>query len=246
MRVLAAGFSREGLLLISRQARTIDTRSGEPVGARSSLTDQVSGELREEILAGRLAPGQAINELDLASRYGVSKTPVREALRFMVQEGWIVVLPRKGYLVKPLALDDIREIFVLRRLLEPPMTAEAARRGDPRVIENLRQIIAEQADGDVEFDQLIRAASDFHIQIAQASHNVRAVRMVTSLIDEVRRLNHQLPGLEDQVRSITELEAHQRIVDALEQGDGEAAADLMRAHLVVAGRGMTEAFGDTI
>ena len=217
-----------------------------PVGARSSLTDQVSRELREEILAGRLAPGQAINELDLASRYGVSKTPVREALRFMVQEGWIAVLPRKGYLVKRFALDDIREIFVLRRLLEPPMTAEAARRGDPQVIENLRRIIAEQADSDIDFDRLLRAASEFHIQIAQASHNVRAVRMVTSLIDDVRRLNHQLPGLEDKIRSIDELEAHQRIVDALEQRDGVAAADLMSAHLVIAGHGMTEAFGDAV
>src|SRR3954451_6110206 len=84
--------------------------------------------LREEILTARLLPGTTILEPELAARFGVSKTPVREALRLLVQDGWVMVLPRRGYLVRALGLDDLRDVFQLREMIEPGFAAEAAAR----------------------------------------------------------------------------------------------------------------------
>jgi len=191
-----------------------------------------------------LAPGEIVNEPELAARYGVSKTPVREALRLLVQAGWVLILPRKGYLVRPLGLDDIREVFALRRMLEPPLAAEAARRSNDVSVGRLRDLLDAQASEPTDFDSVSVAARDFHLLIGELSGNGRAVQMLTSLIDEVMRLLHLMPRLESNVRSVTELEAHEQIVEAIAAHDADGAADLMRAHLVVAGRGMTQAFAD--
>ena len=98
---------------------------------RRSLTEQVYDALKREILTARLRPSQPLIENELAARFGVSKTPIREALRLLVQDGWIVVLPRKGYLVAPLSLEDVREVFALRLLLELQVTGEAASQARP-------------------------------------------------------------------------------------------------------------------
>ena len=92
------------------------------------LTERVHARLREDILTARLLPGSTILEPELAARFGVSKTPVREALRLLVQDGWVIVLPRRGYLVRPLGLEDLRDVFQLREMIEPGFAAEAAAR----------------------------------------------------------------------------------------------------------------------
>ena len=76
-----------------------------------SLTDQIYERVRQEIIEAKWRPGQILLEPELAALYGVSKTPVREALRLLVQEDWVIILPRKGYLVRPLRLGDIGEVF---------------------------------------------------------------------------------------------------------------------------------------
>jgi DNA-binding GntR family transcriptional regulator len=230
--------------VIATHPRTISRASQRSRRPDSrSLTEQVVDALRDEIITGRLAPGETVNEPDLAERYGVSKTPVREALRLMAQDGWVLVLRRKGYLVRPLALDDIREIFALRRMLEPPLAGETARRAADDTVQQLRDLVAAQASIESDFERAIRSARDYHMLIAQLSGNARAIRIVSGLIDEVVRLIHLMPRLEENLRSVAELEAHERITEAIAQRDAEGAADLMRAHLVVAGREMTQTFG---
>ena len=209
-----------------------------------SLTDQVHDALKHEIVTAALAPGEALNEPELAARYGVSKTPVREALRLMAQAGWVVTLPRRGYLVRPLALEDIRQIFALRRMLEPPLAAEAARRATDSSVVFLQELIARQSASQQDFEQTVSSAREFHLAIAELSGNARAARMLCALVDEVVRLTYLMPRLESNLRSVTELEAHADIVQAIDHRDADGAAALMRAHLVVAGRGMTQAFGD--
>ena len=165
-------------------------------------------------------------------------------MRLLVQAGWVIILPRKGYLVRPLGLDDIREVFALRRMLEPTLTAEAARRATDASIARLHALQESQASTETDFDHITASARDFHLLIAELSGNGRALQILTGLIDEVIRLLHLMPRLEENLRSVAELEAHDRIVEAIAQRDADGAADLMRAHLVVAGRGMTQAFAD--
>jgi DNA-binding GntR family transcriptional regulator len=208
-----------------------------------SLTERVLSELREEILRGDLKPGATVNEPELAERYGVSKTPVREALRLLAQTGWVKVIPRRGYLIRPLALDDIREIFALRRMVEPPLAASSARRADAAGIAALQELVAIQANED-DLETLIGVAHSFHIQVAELSGNSRGVVVISQLAEEVNRLMHLMPRLEENIKSADELSSHQDIVAAIEQQDSDKAALLMEEHLRDAGRAMAQAFID--
>jgi DNA-binding GntR family transcriptional regulator len=218
-----------------------DARRSE--APRQSLTDQVYESLREEILKVQWAPGDIVAEPELAARYGVSKTPVREALRLLVQDGWVLVLPRKGYLIRPLGLEDIRDVFALRQMLEPQLAAEAARKSLDSQLAALRDLVDEQRHATTELENALLAARLFHLTIAELSGNGRAVRLLAGLLDEVRRLHYLMPQLENHITSQAEIEAHDLIVEALSARDADAAAAHMHEHLLEAGREMVGVFG---
>jgi DNA-binding GntR family transcriptional regulator len=213
---------------------------------RRSLTEQVYDALKREILTARLRPSQPLIENELAARFGVSKTPIREALRLLVQDGWIVVLPRKGYLVAPLSLEDVREVFALRLMLEPQVTGEAATRGGAALAARLRQAEAGsdwQPGEDGSFQGTMRAARAFHLTVAGTAGNRRLLRVLEGLLDEVERLLHLMPQLGDHVSAMVEPAAHGRIIAAIDAGDAEQAAAHMRAHLADVSRILVDAFG---
>jgi DNA-binding GntR family transcriptional regulator len=217
---------------------------------RRSLTEQVYDALKREILTARLRPSQPLIENELAARFGVSKTPIREALRLLVQDGWIVVLPRKGYLVAPLSLEDVREVFALRLMLEPQVTGEAATRGGADLVARLRQAAAgadSQPPGsggdERSYQSTMRAARAFHLTVAGTAGNGRLLRVLEALLDEVERLLHLMPQLGGHVTAMVEPAAHERIIAAIEAGDAEQAAAHMRAHLADVSRILVDAFG---
>jgi DNA-binding GntR family transcriptional regulator len=216
---------------------------------RRSLTEQVYDALKREILTARLRPSQPLIENELAARFGVSKTPIREALRLLVQDGWIVVLPRKGYLVAPLSLEDVREVFALRLMLEPQVTGEAATRAralqpssaGADLVARLREAAASGEDRS--HQSTMRAARAFHLTVAGAAGNSRLLRVLEALLDEVERLLHLMPQLGDHVTAMVEPAAHDRIIAAIEAGDAEQAAAHMRTHLAEVSRILVDAFG---
>jgi len=209
--------------------------------ADASMADQVYALLKEEIVTVVRQPGDLMGEADLAERYGVSKTPVREALRLLARDGWIVVLPRKGYLVRPLKLDDVREIFAMRLMLEPAVAAEAAGKGDAEAIARLKGYVKEQGAGE-SIAKSLTAAANFHIELVAMAGNGRVSRALFDLFDEVRRLHFLLPQVESHITSREELTAHQRLVSALSTGDGVRAAELMRKHLSEVARTLVRGF----
>jgi DNA-binding GntR family transcriptional regulator len=205
------------------------------------LTERVHARLREDILTARLLPGSTVLEPELAARFGVSKTPVREALRLLVQDGWVLVLPRRGYLVRPLGLDDLRDVFQLREMLEPGFAAEAAARvaaADARMTETVRR--QRRAKGDLAV--ALQGAADFHVRIAEMSGNARATRVIANLVDEVTRLHFLLPSLQTHIGSADEIRAHEQIAAAITTGDEKNAARLMRDHLATTHRILVEEF----
>jgi DNA-binding GntR family transcriptional regulator len=210
---------------------------------RTLLTERIHRRLREEILHARLKPGQPILEPELAVRFGFSKTPVREALRLLVQDGWVIVLPRKGYLVRPLGLDDVREVFHLREMLEPGFAAEAAWRSGGHSDEELRRAVEELRSARLDVDRALASAASFHIRIAELGGNVRGAKIVANLVDEVTRLHYLMPSLEAHIESSEELDAHERIAGAIEAGDQRGASRAMRAHLRATDRTLVEVFG---
>jgi DNA-binding GntR family transcriptional regulator len=203
-----------------------------------SMTDRVYAHLREEILTARRKPGVVLRESDLAEAHEVSKTPVREALRLLARDGLVVLLPRKGYLVRPLELNDLREIFDARQILEPAMAERAATA--PRSA-SLRELVDRQAAAGSSADAL-QAAREFHLAIADLAGNSRLALALSNLLDEVRRLHYLLPEVETHIASQEELQAHRQLIVALDAGDGQQAAARMREHIGEVARALARGF----
>jgi len=197
-----------------------------------SLTEQVYDHLLELILNAELRPGSMVLEPSLASYFGVSKTPVREALRMLTHDGWVVTIPRKGYLIKPLQLADVSEVFGLRMMIEPALFAEAARQASADSIAKLRAQVERQSDESASVPESLQAAREFHLLGAAISRNRRAGEVVSGLLHEIRRLHHLMPEISEHISSAEEVKAHAEILAAVERHDPDAAAERMREHLV--------------
>ncbi|MFE4369791.1 GntR family transcriptional regulator [Streptomyces sp. NPDC056835] len=209
---------------------------------RLSLTEQVYRRLKEDILEAHCGPGQLLLEPELANRYGVSKTPVREALRLLVQEDWVTVMPRKGYIVRPVRLEDIREVFEIRHMLEPAMAATAATRHTEADLEQLANLCAEQSRTGRNLASPLQAARSFHTRVAAVTGNQRATTVLEGQLDEVRRLHHLMPDAESHLTSGVELTAHHDLLAAIRDGDPDKARRLMSGHLTEVAGAMVDAF----
>ena len=208
-----------------------------------SLTDQVFHALKDQVLRSQLRPGSVVIEGDLAERFGVSKTPIREALRLLVQDGWIEVMPRRGYLVRPIGLDDLREVYELRRILESGVVRKVIEKMNPQTVATLNGLIDEQATAGDSLEASIDASRDFHLSLARLTGNERLERSLAVLLDEVERLLRMLPELVALMTSSSEIEAHRKLVAALEDHDTDLAESLMLAHLADISRSLLEALG---
>jgi DNA-binding GntR family transcriptional regulator len=198
--------------------------SAPPVQQR--LSDIAYERIKHDIIRCALAPGEEVTEARLGVRLGLGKAPVRAALMRLSQEGLIRALPRRGYLVAPVTLRDVQDIFQFRMLLEP----EAARLAAGRVQgDRLRQLDAVCRAGYVPGDReseadFLRANRDFHVTIAEASGNARLTTTLAGLLDEMERLLHL--GLALRNRTEEMQHEHKTLVDALIRGDGDAAAGI--------------------
>jgi GntR family transcriptional regulator, rspAB operon transcriptional repressor len=215
----------------------LDGEAGQPP------TERIQTRLRNEILHAILKPGQIVLEPELAARFGVSKTPVREALRLLVQDGWVTVLPRKGYLIRHLGLDDLREVFQLREMLEPSFAAEAALRSKGAAAKELLLVVDAQRSAGDDLDLALTSAASFHVRIAELAGNARGAKIVAGLVDEVTRLHHLMPSLRAHIESREELDAHEQIAASIEQGNQKDAARSMRDHLRATDRALADVFG---
>lgn len=197
---------------------------------RPTAHDRAAAELRTAILAGELRPGERVNQEQWAGRVGVSQIPVREALRALAGEGLVSYRPRRGYVVTELDLDELREVYALRRLLE----TEALVRGVPARtqadVAALREAAAAcrtaAAAGDVAAQ--LRANRRFHDRLHRLADSRPLERLIDLLWDSTeayRALYYALPGEAGYAG-----EAHDAIVDAVEAGDARRAVALQDAH----------------
>jgi len=180
--------------------KSIDLVSVDSAVQRAgSLTEQVYGNLKQEILRAQREPGTMLVEPELAVRYGVSKTPIREALQLLVREGWVTVLPRRGYQITPLSLSDVREVFALRQMVEPELAAQAAKRRNNVQLAALAELVEQHVHGNIE--RTLENQKAFHLLIAEMAGNGRAVTLLSGLLDEERRLHYLLPHLEEHLQT---------------------------------------------
>ncbi|MEO1226574.1 MAG: GntR family transcriptional regulator [Pseudomonadota bacterium] len=190
--------------------------------------------VRRGILDGRLAPGERLKEEDLAQEIGVSRTPIREALRRLDLEGLLSFVPNQGARVADWADQDIEEIFSLRALLESHAAGLAAQRMTPDALDRLRDLATRMeqlvASGDGSpSDALTEANSDFHHLIQEVAGNRRLAAMINNLMEMpviVNTFRRYRPA--DLRRSASH---HIEMVAAFENRDADWAASVMRSHV---------------
>lgn len=222
---------------------TLDGSVGNrPRGERESAAERVRALIRKQILTAELRPGEIVLEAELATLFGVSKTPVREALQMLTVEGLVAVLPRKGYMVRTLSFNDVRDVMELRLILEPPLLAAAARNVSDSLVRTLRSLLDRQFSMELSLEDRVFAAREFHLACVRASRNERAATLVRMLTDEINRLHHLMPMVEDHISSDSEREAHEGILRAIASGDADAAESQMREHLTESNAAMVTAF----
>jgi len=194
-----------------------------PAKGSRSLTSRIYKALKQDILHCELRPGQDVYEGQLAERYGASKTPIREALNTLRQEGYVQVMPRRGYRISPVSVQDVQHIFHVRLLLEPSAAELAAQRISGEQLAELRRL-AQHRPGQSRTERMATNRA-FHLAVAEASGNPRLATFIGRLLEDVERLYHL--GIELNTPEVAHTDHHQTLVDALMKGDHHLARDIM-------------------
>ncbi|QBY00086.1 GntR family transcriptional regulator [Rhodophyticola sp. CCM32] len=210
-------------------------------GKAPSLTEKVYTRLRSEILSCKLEPGMEISESELADRFDVSKTPVREALASLRQEGLVRTFPRRGYQITPITFGDMNELFDLRTIIEAGAAELACEHITDAELDELRglaNVVYLQGETPT-IETFIAANRDFHLAIARASRNARLHDILARQIYELERFFYLGAQLRD-VNTETNTD-HIDIVNALAARDGATARALMIRHNDVTRQGLFQA-----
>ncbi len=200
--------------------------------------DEIVSLLRRAIRERVLVPGQSLNQDDLAKRFGVSRVPLREALRTLVGEGLVVMRPGIGAVVTELDPDELDELLSLRAQLEPSLTAAIVGRAGPPDFARLRQMVAQMAElADADRDAWCTLHYLFHrriFELAGRPHSLRLVTQVLNLVEPYMRLQVAQTGVHDHGAE------HAAVLDALEAGDADRAAAMVSAALAAARKHLAE------
>lgn len=206
-----------------------------PVGnTHSYLREKVAEELRRGILSGRFEPGERLVEERLAEELGVSRNPIREAIRTLTSEGLIEVSPRRGAIVASLSQEEADELLEVRAALEGANARLAARRRDTKILSRLKTVL-EQGSSAVDegrLSELPQLNDEFHAELALAGHNRILADLIKSLRDRSAPLFRGGGGLSPR-RSWAE---HEGILRAVIAGDAELASLLAHRHVLNAGK----------
>lgn len=197
-----------------------------------SMSLRVYGLLKRDIIRCVYAPGDTLHEGVLAAKYEVSKTPVREALNTLRREGYVVPQPRRGYLVAPISLQDVQDIYELRLMVEPQAARLAAARIRGPELERLRELADTPIPADTEegYSRFLEAGSRFHAAVAAASGNAKLAETVEHLLEMMERFFHMGQDARDTDDGV--VHDHGELVRALAEGDADRAETILRDELV--------------
>jgi DNA-binding GntR family transcriptional regulator len=195
----------------------------------SALYEQVAERLRSRILAHTLPPGSWIDEQSLAAEYGISRTPLREALKVLAAEGLVTMKLRRGAYVTEVSERDLSEVFHLLALLESDAAATVAQRASDAQLaelEALHQALERTVD---DRDAFFKANEQFHMKLLQIADN-RWTQQTVGDLRRVMKLNRH-HSLFKQGRLEASLDEHREIMDALKARNAQRVQQLMQQHI---------------
>lgn len=234
---------RSDAIVTASLSASSTTRSQELLGeTHRSLRESITDEIRRAILSGRYAPGARLVEDRLANEYGVSRNPVREALRSLEGEGLVEVVPRRGAMVVMFSNEEVREIIELRASLEGLSARLAARRGDDSVRAVIRDLLVRGNAAAAADDQqgLLAINDEFHRLIAVGGQN----RFLADFVRTIRDKTYWLAASTRGWRRRMSWDEHAGILQAVLDRDEDMAGQLASGHVVNAGRAYLDEFRD--
>lgn len=186
--------------------------------------------LRSAIVAGGLRPGQRVAQEEVAAQVGVSLAPVREALRVLEQEGQLTYLPRRGYFVTELRIEDLEEIYALRALLEERAARAALPALDDDALARIRLAASECADAAEAADVAGELAANrrFHFAMLEAPEHPHLMRVIRLLWDSTEAYRALYYNSADERRAA--IDAHDRVLEALHARDADRLVAELDAH----------------
>ena len=199
--------------------------------AYKPLSEVVSETLRSAIQDGTLKPGERLMEIPLAEELGVSRTPIREAIRKLELEGFVVMVPRRGTYVANISLKDITQVFEIRSALEELASGLAAERITSDEIETLERMLVEIGDHmeNKDMDSVVAADVAFHEVLYKASRNERLADIVHNLREQTYRFRSFSMNQPGRLRKTWE--EHRLLVEAIASHNAVQARKLARIHM---------------
>ncbi len=196
------------------------------------LRDVVFNTLREAILKGELQPGERLMELQLAAKLGVSRTPIREAIRMLEQEGLAVTIPRRGAEVAKMTEKDMNDVLQVREALDELAVSIACELITEEELEKLTEAVKnfEAVIGTKNIKQIADADIVFHDIIYQASRNPKLVAILNNLREQIYR--YRIQYLKDEKNYQNLLDEHREILEGLMKKDKELVTNSMRKHVI--------------
>ena len=217
-----------------------------PAAGGRLLRETVYEHIRADILSLRLAPGAEMREAELAARFEVSKSPVRDALMRLERENLVITLPRQGYRVAPVSLSDVQDMFHLRIALERACVERIVRQASDEQLASLEPFRRfERDDWAAGFIEYNRA---FHRKLAEVAGNPRMRDQLNNLIDQMERAVLMSVNRATQGSGNTSglVEEHSRMIDSLQQRQSKRAERQAEQHIAAAGKRVTEAISRSI
>lgn len=202
------------------------------------LREIVFETIREAIISGVLKPGERLMEVQLAEEMGVSRTPVREAIRKLELENFVVMIPRKGAYVADISTKDVVDVFEIRSALESLAAGLAAERITEEELEELKQILVQNGESQ-SLEEVIAVDTKFHDVLYKASRNERLVQIISNLREQIQMFRSTTLASPGRIKNT--LEEHKKIVAAVAERNILLAQELAQEHIENAENSMLEA-----
>lgn len=194
------------------------------------LSEKIALTIRNNIIKGIIKPGERLVEPKLSEMLGISRTPIREALRLLEMEGFIEIIPRRGAVVTTLTRKDIDDIFVIKMKLEPLASKLAVKLLEKSDIDKMKELSAKMEVGSAKgVTQLINWNYDFHNIFIYKCGNERLIKMLEGLQQQFKRATVYSFTTEGRTRKVNE--EHDELIEAFEQQDEATVEKIVENHV---------------
>jgi DNA-binding GntR family transcriptional regulator len=197
-----------------------------------NLSGQVYQKIKSLILRNEIMPGQKLHHQELSDRLGVSRTPVREALSRLVQEGYVNLLPNRGFVCKEIGMQEAEELYDLRECLEAFCVEKAILKINAEAIENLQQkvdLYGRDTQKQFTRERLIYDR-DLHLEIADIAGNETLKKSLSQVFERII-LKRKTDGLYDLARGVSAHQEHLSLLDAIRKRNLNEAVRIIRKHI---------------